>query len=161
MTMDTKKKATVLALATALAAPLEGLRQVAYYDPPGILTVCYGSTTEVVKGKKYSLDECKARLDDDMLKAIEIVEKCTSHITLTTNQYVALSDMVYNLGPKPVCDTNKSTMARHIKSGNMVAACNEIYKWDKAVVGGSLVALPGLTKRRALEQNLCLNPDVL
>ncbi len=161
MTMSPKQKAGALALAAALAAPFEGLRQYAYYDPPGILTVCYGSTTDVEKGKKYSLEECKVRLDADMLKAIEIVEKCTAGKTLTINQVVAMSDMVYNLGPKPVCDTSQSTMARHIKSGNIYAACNEMYKWDKARVGGQMVSLPGLTKRRTAEQALCLKPDVL
>lgn len=60
------KKAAALAIATALAIPAEGPRQVAYYDPPGILTVCYGSTTDVQRGKVYSMDECRARLGADM-----------------------------------------------------------------------------------------------
>ena len=34
-----KRVAAAAAIATAIAAPAEGLRQWAYYDPPGILTV--------------------------------------------------------------------------------------------------------------------------
>ena len=40
----TPRSKGALALAVALAVPAEGLRQYAYYDPPGILTVCYGTT---------------------------------------------------------------------------------------------------------------------
>ncbi len=48
MSSKLKKIAMATTIAAALAAPMEGLRQYAYYDPPGILTVCYGSTTNVV-----------------------------------------------------------------------------------------------------------------
>jgi GH24 family phage-related lysozyme (muramidase) len=39
----TRRRSAAAALAVAIAIPAEGLRQWAYYDPPGILTVCYGS----------------------------------------------------------------------------------------------------------------------
>lgn len=154
-----KKKAIILALATALATPFEGIRQYAYYDPPGILTVCYGSTTDVVKGKKYTLEECKVRLDADMLTAIDIVQNCTKNNNLTVNQTVAFADMVYNIGPKPICNPTQSTLARKLVANDVLGACNEIYKWDKARVAGQLVALPGLTKRRIKEAELCKTPD--
>ena len=70
----TRKQGAIIALAASLAVPFEGLRQVAYYDPPGILTVCYGSTRSVQKGKVYSLQECHDRLDADMLEAAAAVD---------------------------------------------------------------------------------------
>ena len=70
------KVGLAVALATAIAIPAEGLRRIAYYDPPGILTVCYGSTSGVIAGKRYTMDECKARLDRDMLHAVEQVDRC-------------------------------------------------------------------------------------
>ena len=81
MTQPTNNKrryAAVLAIATAIAIPAEGLRQVAYGDiaDPKLLTVCYGSTTNVEDGKTYSIEECRNRLDRDMLAAVETVEKC-------------------------------------------------------------------------------------
>lgn len=154
-----KNRATVLALVTALAVPFEGLRQYAYYDPPGILTVCYGSTTDVARNRKYSLDECKVRLDKDMLNAIIIVENCTKDLNLSVNQTVAFADMVYNIGPKAVCDTTNSTLARKLKAGNIVGACEQIPRWNKAIVAGQMIPLPGLTKRRNVEAELCKKPD--
>lgn len=150
-----KRLATAAALATAIAIPAEGLRQYAYYDPPGVLTVCYGSTTDVVKGRKYSLDECRQRLNADMLQAIETVERCVPG--LPEHQLAAWGDAVYNLGPTIVCDTGRSTAARLLAAGEREAACRQLPRWDKARVGGVMVTLPGLTKRRAAEMGLCLS----
>lgn len=143
--------AAIAVAAAAIAAPAEGLRQYAYYDPPGVLTVCYGSTTDVVKGRKYSIEECKARLESDMLKAVQAVERC--HPGLPDKVLIAFSDAVYNIGPTVACN---STASRYLAAGNYTAACNELPKWDKARVAGQLVALPGLTKRRAKERAVCL-----
>lgn len=149
-----KRIAAAAAMATALAIPAEGLRQFAYYDPPGILTVCYGATTDVVKGKKYSLEECRARLDADMLKAIETVERCVPG--MPANKLAAFGDAVYNLGPTITCNRQKSTAARLLAAGQWDDACNQLPRWDKARVAGFMVALPGLTKRRGAERDLCL-----
>lgn len=139
------------ALATAIAIPAEGLRQYAYRDPPGILTVCYGTTgKDVVAGLKYSLQECKAFLDRDMLKAVQTVEKCQPG--LPENVLAAFSDAVYNLGPSVACE---STAARLLRSGKVIEACDQLPRWNKAKVAGVYVELPGLTKRREAERRLC------
>lgn len=154
--MDDKnrRRGAAAAIAVAIAVPAEGLRQWAYYDPPGILTVCYGSTTDVQKGKKYSLDECKARLDADMGKAIAAVDACAPGLPVPV--LAAFGDAVYNIGPKIACDTRASTAARMLKAGDIAGACQQLPRWDKASVGGVMVSLPGLTKRRAKEMALCL-----
>lgn len=153
--MSPKTRAIALALATAIAVPAEGLRQWAYRDPVGILTVCYGTTGPDVKGAKhYSLAECRALLDRDMLKAIDQVEACAPGLPVPV--LAAFADAAYNIGPRVACDTAKSTAARKLKAGDLVGACNELPKWDKARVAGVLVALPGLTARRAKERALCL-----
>jgi lysozyme len=157
MTPKSKRYSAVAALAAAIAIPAEGLRQYAYYDPPGILTVCYGSTTDVQKGKRYSLDECKARLDADMRGAIEAVDRCVPGLPI--NALAAFSDAVYNIGPRIACDTRNSTAARLRNAGKIAEACNQLPRWNKATIGGALVELPGLTKRRAAERALCLTPD--
>lgn len=154
MEMKQKRVVAATSIAVALAAPLEGLRQWAYYDPPGVLTVCYGSTKNVVKGVKYSIDECKRRLNTEMLQAVETVERCAPGLPVHT--LAALGDAVYNLGPTIVCDTQRSTAARLLKAGKVVEACQQLPRWNKANVGGVMVALPGLTKRRAAEMNLCM-----
>lgn len=150
--MEDKHKRLVAAAtaAAALAAGFEGLRQYAYNDPrPGdpILTVCYGSTTDVVKGKKYSLEECKARLDNDMLDAVRTVERC--HPNLPDNVLIAFADAVYNIGPKVACN---STASKYLTQGRYYFACKELLKWDKS----NGVVLPGLTRRRQAEMEICL-----
>ena len=148
---DAKRYAAILGAAATLAAGFEGLRQYAYYDPrPGdaILTVCYGSTTDVQKGKKYSLAECKERLEDDMAEAVRIVEKC--HPGLPDNVLIAFADAVYNIGPKVACN---STASKYLTQKNYEAACNELPKWNKS----NGVVLPGLTRRREAERQICLD----
>ena len=149
--MDRKQKLVAIAsVAAVLAAGHEGLRQYAYNDPrPGdpILTVCYGSTTQVERGKKYSLDECKQRLDADMLEAVTAVERC--HPNLPDNVLIAFADAVYNIGPKVACN---STASKYLDKGNYEAACNELPKWNKS----NGVVLKGLTRRRLEERDICL-----
>lgn len=152
--MSKTRIAAAVAAAISIAVPAEGLRRVAYYDPPGVLTVCYGSTNNVIKGKKYTIEECKARLDADMLKAVETVERCAPG--LPVHVLAAFGDAVYNLGPTIACDLKKSTAARYLHAGRIIDACNQLPRWNKASVGGAMVELPGLTKRRNAEQEICL-----
>ena len=151
--MSARTRAAIL-LASAIAIPAEGLRQWAYYDPPGILSVCYGSTTNVDKGHKYTIDECRARLDADMLKAVNAVDACAPG--LPVNVLAAFGDAAYNLGPAIACNPAKSTAARMLKAGDIAGACGQLPRWNRAKVAGVSVELPGLTARRAKEQALCL-----
>jgi GH24 family phage-related lysozyme (muramidase) len=153
MTPRNNRIAAVAAIATAIAIPAEGLRQFAYYDPPGILTVCYGHTgDDVQKRKMYSLDECRALLTVDMLDAVEAVERC--HPNLPVNVHAAFADAVYNIGPRVACD---STASKYLAAGQIEKACKELPRWNKSSVAGVLVPLPGLTKRRNAEMMLCLS----
>ena len=151
-----QKRATALALATAIAIPAEGLRQAAYRDPVGIATVCFGTTAGVKMGDYRTLDQCKALLSRDMLAAVTTVEQCARR-ELTAPQTAAFADAVYNIGPTIVCNTDMSTLARKLQAGDVAGACNQLPRWDKANVAGIMVPLPGLTKRRAAEQALCLS----
>lgn len=155
MATTKQRVSAAAALAAVIAIPAEGIRQFAYYDPPGILTVCRGHTgADVVKGKRYSLTECDALLTDDMRKAVEQVNHCAPNLPVET--LAAFSDAAYNIGSKIACDTKNSTAARLLAAGQVKLACEQLTKWDKARIAGVLVALPGLTKRRAAERELCL-----
>jgi len=152
----TKKKATAAAIAVAIAAPAEGLRQYAYYDPPGILTVCFGHTgSDVVKGKQYSVEQCKALMDADMLSKVEKVDRCAPDSPPSV--LAAFSDAAYNIGEAIACDRANSTAARKLYAHDWKGACDELPKWDKARVGGMMISLPGLTKRRAAEREICMS----
>jgi len=150
----TQRKAAALALATALAVPAEGLRQWAYKDPVGIPTVCFGSTTGVKMGDFRTVPECKALLTKEMTNVIEAVDRCRPNLPPET--LAAFSDAAYNLGPHIACDGTRSTAARLLASGDIAGACRQLTRWDRATVGGVSVALPGLTKRRNMEMDLCL-----
>ena len=149
------KKAIALALATALAVPAEGLRQYAYRDPVGLPTVCFGSTKGVKMGDFRTIPECKALLDKEMMDVINAVDRCQPG--LPTEVLAAFSDAAYNLGATIACDTSKSTAARFLRAKDYKSACGQLLRWDKARVAGVMVSLPGLTKRRALERDLCLS----
>ena len=154
--MDLKKRAAALAAACAIAIPAESLRTKAYRDPVGIPTLCFGTTKGVQMGDTATPEQCKAMLTKEMLESIDAVDRCVPN--LPVNVLAAFADAAYNLGPKIACDPARSTAARKLKAGDFVGACNELPRWDKAnmpVVG--LVPLPGLTKRRALERELCLS----
>ena len=153
--MDAKQKAVVLAIVLPLTMVSEGIRRTFYYDLPGILTVCYGHTGAVDKNKVYSLDECKALLTKDMLDAIAAVDKCVPGLPVRV--VASFADAVYNLGPTIACDTSKSTAARMLKAGDITGACHQLVRWNKATVMGAKVVLPGLTKRREAERDLCLS----
>lgn len=153
-----RRTSAALAIATAIAIPAEGLRQFAYYDPPGILTVCYGHTGgDVVPKRKYSMPECDALLDKDMQEAVVIVEKCRPG--LSDAELAAFADAVYNLGPTIVCDKTNSTAARLLSEMRVAEACQQLPKWNKATIAGVKVPLPGLTSRRNVEMKICLGDD--
>lgn len=146
--------ARAVILAAAIAVPAEGVRQVAYRDPGGILTACMGDTHDIDPAKVYRLDECYARLDEQMRAAVIMVETCRPG--LPRSVLAAFGDAVYNMGPDVACNTDKSTAARYLAAGDLVNACNELPRWNHARIAGVLVPLPGLTKRRETERRVCL-----
>lgn len=144
-----------LALAVSLATAHEGIKFTPYYDPPGILTVCRGHTgKDVVKDKRYTLAQCDAFMDQDMRTALATVDRC--HPGLPEEVRAAFADAVFNSGPKIACSAEGSTAARMLGERDLVGACNQLPRWNKARVAGVLVELPGLTKRRLEERDLCL-----
>jgi len=148
------RKQAALIAAVLIAKPAEGLYHYGYYDPPGVLTVCWGSTGNVIKNKYYSLDECDTLINEDMGKAIDQVDRCQPGLPVKV--LAAFGDAVFNMGPTIACNTKQSTAARYLAAKQYVAACNQLPRWDKAKVAGYYITLPGLTKRRLAERDLCL-----
>lgn len=150
-----KQKAAAAAIAASIAIPCEGLRQWAYYDPPGILTVCRGHTgADVVKNRKYSLAECDKLMTDDMKAKVDAVDRCQPG--LPASVLAAFSDAAFNIGEKIACDLKSSTPARLLRQKRYREACDFMLNYNKARVAGVLVVLPGLDNRRHLERDVCL-----
>lgn len=150
-----KRLAAAAVLAAALAIPAEGIKLTPYYDPPGILTVCRGHTGPDVRlGQRYTLQQCDALLDTDMREAVATVERCVPG--LPEPVLAAFGDAVYNMGPMIACNTTSSTAARMLKARDLAGACDQLLRWTKARVGGVMVDLPGLVKRRKAAREVCI-----
>lgn len=147
-------RAAAAALAVAIAAPAEGLRNWAYRDPVGIPTICFGYTRGVQMGNYRDTAECRVLLTSEMLAAVDQVERCVPGLPVEV--LAAFSDAVYNLGPTIACNPGQSTAARMLRAGDLAGACNQLPRWNKARVAGVLVELPGLTKRRGIARDTCL-----
>lgn len=154
--METKTKTTLVGAVGAVTAGwlmvatphFEGLRLTGYRDPVGIATKCYGDTSNVILGHKYTKEECDASLDKQLTAAAKGVLRCSPELRARSNQLGPAIDFAYNAGVGAWC---KSGMARKFKAGDWKAGCAEFSKWVYA--GGKV--LPGLVKRRAAEREKC------
>ncbi len=143
-----------LAIALGITATSEGLRTVAYRDPVGIPTICFGETLNVKMGDTKTVAECKAMLGTRVQQFDRELTKCFPGLPKTAPETrAALVSWAYNVGTGAAC---KSTLVRKANAGDLKGACNELTKWDKATKAGVRVRLPGLTTRRAEEKALCL-----
>lgn len=139
--------AGVLLLAGGLIAKWEGVRYEPYQDVVGVWTVCYGHTGNVVPGKKYTIDECKALLREDMLEANGHVRRCVARL-MPEGVEAALTSLVFNVGPRGVCG---STLGYLANKGDWKLACAQLDRWKYA--GGRVYR--GLVLRRADERKVC------
>ena len=149
------RKGSAFAAMIALAVGgFEGVRTNAYLDPVGIPTVCFGETKGVRMGQSYSMDECNDMLITSLIEHETGMVKCLPNAAQIPDlTYGAFLSFTYNLGVGAFCG---STMAKKVRAGDFKAACNELTKWNKARKFGVLITLPGLTKRRAVEKQMCL-----
>lgn len=130
----------------------EGLRLKAYLCPAGVPTIGYGHTYNVKMGQTISVAQAELFLDHDYQDAEEQVLSLVK-VPLTENQLGALTSFVFNLGAG---NLSRSTLLRKLNQGDYRGAAEQFGAWNKARVKGVMVALDGLTKRRADEKNLFL-----
>jgi lysozyme len=79
----------------------EGLSLTGYLDPIGIPTIGYGRTGPVaVVGKRITLSEADALLDEDVARHAQIVRDQIT-VSLTQGEFDALASLVFNLGYIP------------------------------------------------------------
>ena len=148
-----------LTLALTLVAGLEGLRTKPYVDRVGTgqpETWCYGETKAdgavPPLNKIFTKAECTQELQRDLTTKYDPeVRKCI-HVPLPPHREAALVSFVYNLGSGALCN---GPVGRYLNAGNVTAACNSMLAYDHA--GGKRI--PGLTRRREAERELCLRND--
>lgn len=159
-------KRTLAAIVGAAAASalltvvpqFEGVVLVARPDPVGVLTACMGETKGIRPDQRFTLDECKAKLEPRLLGFAEAVDRCTPLADRTPAQRVAIVDFAYNEGDGTYC---RSSIAANFRAGYVAAACRSFNqaadgKPQYVTAGGKDgVTLPGLVKRRAKERAWC------
>lgn len=143
-----RKSSVAAALAISLVGGFEGVREVAYLDPVGIPTACFGETRNIKLGMKFTRAECNNMLIEGLIRHEEGMMRCTK-VDMPDTRYIALLSFTYNVGVGAYCG---STLVRKLNSGDTSGACDQLLRWDKAMG----FRLPGLTKRRHDERELCL-----
>ena len=126
----------------------EGLRTVAYSDPVGIPTICFGETRGVKLGDKATPAECQWKLQARINEFGSGVDRCVDK-PLPAARKAAYTSLAYNIGLSAFCN---STLVKLERAGKPREACDQIPRWNKA----RGIELPGLAKRRQLERDLCL-----
>jgi lysozyme len=140
--------AALLMLATTTVGQFEGLRTVAYRDIVGVPTACYGETRGIRMGMRFTKAQCDAMLLKGLDEFADKMEACITR-PMGDDAYVAFLSLGWNIGPAALC---KSSAVRLYNAGDRRASCRAFLMWNKA--GGRVV--PGLTKRREAERDLCL-----
>jgi lysozyme len=144
-----RKTVGIVAVCIACIAPAEGLRRVAYSDPVGIPTICFGETKGVKLGDTATTEECQAllagRLERDFIPG---VERCITRPASVTTKGAMVS-LAYNIGVERFCS---SSITIKWNAGDTLGACNAFLLYTKA----KGIELPGLVKRRGQEREMCL-----
>ncbi|QOZ81965.1 MULTISPECIES: lysozyme [Chromobacterium] len=134
-----------------LIQQFEGLRLKAYQDAVGVWTIGYGHTgPDVTPGLVITQAQADALLARDLSRFETGVTRLVQ-VPLNQNQFDALVSFSYNLG---LGSLQNSTLLRLLNQRDYAGAAAQFPRWNKA--GGKV--LPGLTRRRAAEQALFLQP---
>jgi lysozyme len=118
-----------------------------YRDPVGIWTIGYGHTKDVKADQVVSMETADAFLVADAEDAVAAVRRYVK-VSLTQNQFDALVSFTFNLGAG---NLRSSTLLRLLNAGQYNSVPEQLNRWNKGRVGGKLVVLNGLTRRRSAE----------
>lgn len=133
-----------------LIQQFEGFRTKAYKDVAGVWTIGYGFTEGVSEGDVITRPEADTRLQRE-LRTYEnaVMQECL--LDPNQNQFDALVSFCFNVGVKGL---QRSSVLKAHNRGDFQAAGRAFALWNKA--GGKV--WPGLTRRRAAEAALYLEP---
>jgi len=131
----------------------EGYKPKAYLCPAGVVTIGFGSTM-YTDGRKIKLGDTINEQQGNELLMWELKNKSIAlhGLNLKQNQFDSCLSFIYNLG---IGAFAKSTLKKKILlKPNDASIKDEFMKWNKARVGGQLIELKGLTRRRIAEAEL-------
>jgi lysozyme len=153
--------AAVFPFCLPIIKQFEGFRANPYKDSAGIPTIGYG-TILYPDGKAVTMNDppvtepqAEGFLRYQMsLKSKTIATYLTRAATL--HQAAAMLSLTYNIGTGAF---KSSTVLRKFNAADIPASADAFLMWDKAVVDGQLVVVPGLHKRRVQERTIFLTAD--
>ncbi len=125
-----------------------------YQDIAGVWTIGFGTTSGVGPGMTWTEEQCRDALAGDVGNALSWIVARNKWHPWTTNQIVALASLAYNIGLSAFAGSY--VWVNHNR-GDRLGAGNAFLDWDMAHVGGSLVVVAGLLKRRKAERALYLS----
>lgn len=131
----------------SLIKDFEGLRLEAYQCSASVWTIGYGHTEGVKSGHRITKEVAEKILMDDLDIFESGVNKATSDLLLSDNEFSALVSLSFNIG---LFAFQKSTLLKNLRYGKKTEAAAEFLKWNKA--GGKVSQ--GLARRRKAEQVL-------
>ena len=138
--------------ALQLVEHFEGCELQAYQDSGGVWTIGYGHTQNVHQGMKITLQEAELYAQRD-LEIAETYVNALVNVPLTQEEFDALVDFVFNLGPESF---KKSTMLELLNRGEYQLAAAQFDLWDHC--GGKILA--GLLQRRKAEAELFTEKEI-
>ena len=151
-------KRTVVAALSLSAAALVGIagweryRADAYLPTPDdVPTIGWGSTAGVQIGQRTTPDRALVQLLADAHQHERELRACIGDVALHQHEWDAYVSWAFNVGTGAAC---RSTLVRKLKASppDYAGACAELLRWNKQA--GRV--LPGLTKRRQAEHQLCM-----
>jgi len=135
----------------------EGLRLKAYQDSAGIWTIGYGNIIyenqkPVRKGDVITQQTADGLIEREILLRSAKVNAALGNVRVNQNQFNALVSFAYNVGTGALLS---STLLKRVRANPVDPRIRSAFMmWNKAHINGKLIAVKGLTKRRAEEADL-------
>src|SRR5574343_64526 len=137
-----------------LITQFEGFRAKAYLDVVNVWSIGYGFTKGVKEGDTITRSEAATRLKRELVEYEDgVLAACTRKPN--QNQFDAFVCFAFNVG---VAGFRRSSVLKAHNRGDDQAAARAFGLWNKATINGVKQSIPGLTRRRAAEAALYLEP---
>lgn len=140
----------------AFIKAFEQFRDKAYRDSGGVWTIGFGHVAGVNEGDTCTPEQAEQWFAFDAAAKAKQVDLETFDVPTTQNQFDAMASLAFNIGSKAFCVSSVTTWHR---LSMYPKAADAFTLWNKAHIGGVLVEVLGLTRRRQAERALYLKPD--